>query len=333
MKEFAFQWHITNYCNLRCKHCYQNDFTKKDDLDTEINKAIIKKISETLKDKKISINVTGGEPLLRKDIFEFLEFFEKIENIKEFNIITNAIPLNKASIEKLDNLGKLKQLKISLECSDSVMNDSIRGKGSFKKVMENFELLKKISLKEKVLMFTLGSYNYMKTLAMLCFSRAAGADALILERFVPQGQGEMLKEHYLKKDEWLGVIKNIINFANLNTSPANLLPYKAFYIELQNEEEVQGALCNLGDESMALMPNGDIYPCRRLPIKIGNVIKEDFGDILIRLKLLRESFNTNLKGKCKTCTISECIGCRALAYTLTGNLYGEDVQCYHEQLG
>ena len=274
--------------------------------------------------------MTGGEPLLRKDIFEILRFLESVQNISEYNIITNAIPLNNKNIEQLEKLKKLKQLKISLECSDSAMNDSIRGKGSFEKIMENFRLLRELSSKELVLMFTLGSYNVKSTYSMMNFSADNNADALIIERFVPQGKGAELKEHFLKKNEWLEVVKNIIQFTELNILPNELLPYKAFYIDLKNHREVHGALCNLGDESMALMPNGDIYPCRRTAIKVGNILGDDFNDILIRLKLLRESFDKNLKGKCGTCRVQTkgCIGCRALVYALSGDLYAEDQQCF-----
>jgi len=331
MKEFGFQWHITNLCNLRCRHCYQSDFTDDDDLSTEINKHIIKVISEHLPDQAVSINITGGEPLLRPDIFDIFDHLDDIGNIKEYNIITNAIPLNEKKIKRLETCIKLRQIKISLECSDSELNDKIRGKGSFKKIMANFELLKTLSTKQKVLMFTLGSYNYKSTRAMLDFSENAGAEAVIMERFVPQGQGEGMKEHYLKKEEWHDVIDAVITFAGLDANPQDLIMYRAFYIDLKKNKDVHGALCNLGDESMALMPNADIYPCRRTPVKIGNILSDDFGDILIRLKLLRDSFAKNLKDKCGSCTVPGCIGCRALCYALTGDLYEEDRQCYMDK--
>jgi len=331
MKPFGFQWHITNYCNLRCKHCYQNEFTKKEDLDTETTKLIIKKIADALKDRKLSINITGGEPVLREDIFEILEYISLFNNIKELYIITNAIPLDKNRINKLKKLSKLKALKISLEGSHPEINDSLRGKATFKKVLQNIELLKKSSM-DIILMFTLGSYNYHDLVQMLQFSKSSEAAAVIIERFVPLGQGQALKDCYLKRNEWLDVIKWVISYYGLDVSPHDLLPYKAFWIELKNEKEVKGALCNLGDESMALMPNGDIYPCRRLPTKIGNILKDDFNEILLRLKILRESFDKNLKGRCHDCVIPGCIGCRANAYSLTDDFYAEDQQCFLDLL-
>jgi radical SAM protein with 4Fe4S-binding SPASM domain len=330
MKEFGFQWHITNFCNLRCRHCYQDDFSARADLDTGTVQGIVERICSALPGRNIYINLTGGEPFLRKDLFDILEALEAHSQIREYNIITNALPLDRRKAERLETFRKLRQLKISLECSDSELNDSIRGRGSFRKILKNLDLLKELSTKIKVLMYTLGGYNYRRTAEMLEFSRAAGADAAILERFVPLGQGQGLKDSYIKADEWRSVIQDLVRFAGLDSTPEDLLPYKAFYVDLKNRREVHGALCNLGDESMALMPNGDVYPCRRLPVKIGNVLKDDFRDILLRLQLLRESLDKDVKGKCGGCGIENCNGCRAIAYSLTGDMYAEDPQCFKD---
>jgi len=328
MKEFGFQWHITNFCNLRCRHCYQDEFSRAADLDTATLKELVRKITTAVNNRAVYVNITGGEPFLRPDLFDVLEVLEVADNVREYNIITNVLPLTLEKIKKLEGLAKLKQLKISLECSDSELNDSIRGRGSFKKILEIFELLRDHSTKQKVLMFTLGGYNYQKTREMLEFSQKIRADGVILERFVPMGRGNELRDLYLKNGEWLAVVKNLIEFCDLSVLPNDLLAYKAFYVDLKGHREVEGAMCNLGDQSMALMPNGDVYPCRRLPVKIGNAANEDFGDILLRLQLLRESLEKDIKGKCGDCPVEGCSGCRAIAYALTGDMYAEDPQCY-----
>lgn len=328
MKFFGFQWHITNFCNLRCYHCYQNDFTHTQEIPfTEITK-IIDRIVQELRDYYIGINVTGGEPLLRVDIYEILKYLDKKDNIKTINIITNGLLLNDKAMEKLNELKKIKELKISLEGGDTKANDRIRGRGTFNRVINSIKSIRTISKKELVLMFTLGSYNYRNLSAMLKLAGELRADGMIIERFVPWGNGVLLKDHYLKRDEWQDVVTEIIKFTNLDFSPTELLPYKAFHIVFDKSTELKGAMCNLGDESMALMPNGDVYPCRRLPTKIGNIIKDDFKEIRLRLKILYESLKKEIKGKCHGCGIENCMGCRAIAYALTGDFYAEDPQCF-----
>jgi len=67
---------------LRCKHCYQEKFDKEKDIPLDKTKEIVDKISLTLNDRKISVNITGGEPLLREDIFEILNYINEKENFK-----------------------------------------------------------------------------------------------------------------------------------------------------------------------------------------------------------------------------------------------------------
>lgn len=327
MKSFGFQWHILDFCNLRCKHCYQTKFDKSSELSLEKIKFIIDKISETLKDSFILVNITGGEPFLREDLFDILSYIEDKKNFKEFNIITNGILIDNEKIENLNNYKKFKYLKISIESVNEDKNDYIRGKGNLKKVIENIKLFKSNSNKKILIMITLGSYNYEGIIDFLDFSKDLNVDGVILERFVPIGRGLSLKEFYLKSNEWYETLKMIIYYLDLNLSPYDLLPYKAFWIDLKNNR-LKGALCNLGDESMALMPDGDIYPCRRLPITIGNILNEDFGGIIIKLKKFKDKIQENLKGKCKNCKIENCIGCRAISYALNNDLFSQDPQCF-----
>ncbi len=82
---FYIQWHITNVCNLRCQHCYQDDFSKKTDLDW----ARLKKISDNLLNsmrewkKEACIHLTGGEPLLKPELFPLLNDLNQQSMVEE----------------------------------------------------------------------------------------------------------------------------------------------------------------------------------------------------------------------------------------------------------
>ncbi|MBC7194574.1 MAG: radical SAM protein [Caldisericia bacterium] len=327
MKEFGFQWHITDFCNLRCKHCYQDRFDKEKELSLEKIKFIIDKISNSLLDRKISVNLTGGEPFLREDILDIVSYINQKENFKEINIITNGTILNEELIKNLNKIKKFKYLKVSIESYDQEKNDFIRGKGNFKKVTENVKLFRDLSNKKILIMITLTSLNYKDLISFFEFSKKLNIHGVILERFVPLGRGRKIFDLYLKKDEWKETMREIIYFLDMNLSPTELLPYKAFWIDLE-KNRIKGALCNLGDESIAIMPDGTIFPCRRTPIPYGNILTDDFNEILKKLKNLRTGTKEKLKGKCKNCIIENCIGCRALTYAVTGDFYEEDPQCY-----
>ena len=90
--EFYIQWHLTNKCNLRCEHCYQDDYSQSSELSLDELKTVAEKINYTLGKwgKEGRIGVTGGEPFLRNDFFNFLEFLEQQSHIKKIGIMSNG---------------------------------------------------------------------------------------------------------------------------------------------------------------------------------------------------------------------------------------------------
>src|SRR5512136_3001974 len=93
---FYIQWHITNLCNLRCSHCYQDDFSRKDDLDWPELKRVCDNILNTLKawGRTACIHLTGGEPLLKPELFLLLDYLNSQPAIDEIGIISNGLPIN-----------------------------------------------------------------------------------------------------------------------------------------------------------------------------------------------------------------------------------------------
>lgn len=323
VKEFAFQWHITDLCNLRCKHCYQDRFDSQRDISVDIWKRIFDDMVQSLKTRGytgLSINITGGEPLISPLLFPLMDFLEDSDFIKEVNIITNGIILQ-SCYPKLKSYEKLRYIKVSLEGPNPEINNFIRGKGNFERVIENI-----IDISERIiLMYTLTKFNYDKIEDVYRLGLSLRVKGIILERFIPLGVGKDIIDKTIDKREWLYILKAIAELFDVNL--LELLPFKAFFIDLK-EQEALGALCNLGDESMCLMPDGIVYPCRRLPIPIGDLKIDNFGNILDRLKDFRAKIiKPFLKGNCYLCEIEDCIGCRALAYAVTNDIYSEDVQC------
>jgi radical SAM protein with 4Fe4S-binding SPASM domain len=316
LNEISFQWHITDLCNFRCKHCYQDNFSSERDLPVQEIKRILENLGEQF--QKIFINITGGEPFLKRDFFEIIETISNCEFVEGFNIITNGVLLTREKVEILKKYPKLKGIKVSIEGIKS--NDFIRGKGCLNTVRKNMEKIEGI---KKIIMWTAGSYNYKEIEDVYEFARRYG-DGLIIERFVPLGNGIKLKEHYLKKEEWKFVVEFIREYF-LIEDIKELAKFRAFYLDFENEE-VSGALCEIGN-TFALMPDGSIYPCRRLPVKIGNALWTK--NIKEKIENFRKEIEKNLKGKCSKCFFfNECIGCRAGVYSMENNLFSQDEQCF-----
>ncbi len=116
-KEFYFQWHITDRCNLRCTHCYQENYTDAKDIPLEELKVIAFKLFHTLSNwgKKGDISITGGEPFARKDLLPFLEYLDSSEHISNIDILSNGTLLTDEIAERLNKLTKLQRFQVSLD--------------------------------------------------------------------------------------------------------------------------------------------------------------------------------------------------------------------------
>ena len=94
-----------------------------------------------------------------------------------------------------------------------------------------------------------------------------------------------LAQAALSSAEWGEVSAEISRSAGIEADPSDLSPFRAFWLHLgaDIQEPLTGARCNLGGGSMALMPDGTVFPCRRLPVAVGNALEEPFARIRERL--------------------------------------------------
>jgi len=328
---FYIQWHITNLCNLRCKHCYQEDFSKKYDLDWGGLKKISNNILGTLNqwNQTATIHLTGGEPLLKQELFPLLKDLDQSPVVEELGIITNGLLFNQDVIQRLSKFSKLKKIKISLDGSDEETNDSIRQEDTFNRVIKNISLIKKKSSFEIILMFTVMRRNVRSLSAFFKLSQELCTDGFIIERFIPWGRGRERMDEVLNKEEWRELIGTLLNLFLIDEKNA-LLPYQAFQVNFHGEEpELLGAPCVIGRDGLCIMPEGIVFPCRRFPIPIGNLMNESLKEIWEGSSLLDQLRNKkNLKGRCGTCEMEDCRGCRSLALALTDDYLAEDPHCW-----
>lgn len=330
-KDFYFQWHITNQCNQRCLHCYQGDFSFREDLDWIDLKKVADNILSTVKkwNKLAIINLTGGEPFLKKELFQLLEYLNNQKQVKELAVITNGTLLDEKSVLRLKDFGKLNEIKFSLDGATEESNDMVRGKGTFKKALSAIEILKPIKRIETTLMFTLLKRNLNQAFKILDLAQFQGVGGVILERFIPWGRGAMIKKEVLSKEEWHNLVKRLLQFLEMPFTD-EIFSYKAFWVRFKkNGPHLFGAPCVAAEGGICIMPGADVFPCRRFNLRIGNLLTESLDKIYngsIVLKDIKD--RDKLKGKCKICTIKSCKGCRALVYALTGDYLGEDVQCF-----
>lgn len=273
--------------------------------------------------------------MLKKEFILLLEYLNNANEIKELNIISNITLLDDKKIEELKKFKKLKKIKFSLEGITPETNDSIRGKGSFDKIIKSFLLLKADGFCEVDLMFTLLRSNLKEVPKIFSFAKKMGLDGFILERFIPLGQSKAIRKEILSKDEWKNLVGLLADLCQIDCNLNDIIHLKAFWVKFHPKTRIPallGAPCTVGVDGLCVMPNADVYPCRRLNIPIGNLLKNDLTDIWENsdvLFALRKKYN--LKGKCASCSIQYCRGCRALAYAAKGDYLKEDTQCWYEE--
>ncbi|MFH1406577.1 MAG: radical SAM protein [Candidatus Omnitrophota bacterium] len=331
MEKLYFQWHITNTCNLRCRHCYQDDFTPHGELDWDGLKKICSRISAACaKNGGASIDVTGGEPFLKKEFFKLLEHLDTNKEISQLGIITNATKIDEGLAESLGKFKKLQRIKISLDGAKPKTNDYVRGEGAFERIQNGIEILKKKTRLPLILMFTAMKHNVGDMAGILKLAKDMGAQGVIVERFFPTGLGTSIKEELLDKKSWRELINTLLELSGARYDDEEILPLRAFWVKFgAGKLEISGAACNVGRDAFAIMPNGDVYPCRRFNLKIGNLTSQPLAEIIDSSLVLKDLEAKRRKGKCGECNIERCRGCAALTYLLKGDYLAEDTQCWY----
>jgi radical SAM protein with 4Fe4S-binding SPASM domain len=341
---FGFQWHITNRCNLRCAHCYQEDYSGYNELDIDGLKQIADEIIRTLAKwgKKGDIAITGGEPLLKEEMFPLIHYLESADEISSLDILSNGTLINDKILAQIQHLTKLRCVQVSLEGASPESNDAIRGKGTFQKVIKAIRLLRSGGVSVNI-MFTLQRRNGGDIPSLIDLAVAEGISSLTIERFVPVGSGARIRNELLSPEEIKGVFSYIseraereINRGGLTSisrsRPLWVMCNRSSLGADMTDKDAAGGICSIGLDGLCILPDATVLPCRRLPIPIGNLKNDSLLKIWHTSDLLWEIADKhNLKGKCNSCEfIAQCSGCRAMAYACTGDYLAEDPQCWKQ---
>ncbi len=343
LDEFYFQWHITDKCNLRCIHCYQDGYNSRSDLSLTQLKIVADKITLALEKwhKRGRIAITGGEPFLKKELFPLIEYIEQNEYIWRIGILTNGTLIDEEIADKLKTFQKLYYVQVSLDGASEETNDFIRGKGSYNKALDSLRLLHENGINTR-LMFTVHKKNQHEVASLIDLAIKEKVNTLTIERFVPEGRGSEVENLLLTKEEVHELFQDVTQRADMEYqkgTPLKILKYRTLWAMIDPERaktdnvplEIDlGAMCSIGIDSLTILPDGTVLPCRRLPIPLGNLMNDSLFKIWYTSDLLWEIRNkNNLKGKCNGCDlIPRCSGCRAIAYAVTGDYLAEDPQCW-----
>ncbi|MBI4682298.1 MAG: radical SAM protein [Nitrospirae bacterium] len=338
--DFFIQWHLTEKCNLHCTHCYQTG-NKMDEMTLPEIKDTINEISDTLSiwmntygiNFTPSVNITGGEPFLRKDIFEVLHKF----HISGFEIylLTNGTLIDTNRAKGLSALN-VRGVQVSIEGPEKI-HESIRGRNSFASSLRGVRNLLDAGL-EVTLNVTLSSLNAGYFMDLFRLSSALGVQKLGFSRLVPSGRGEALVKEMLRTEDVKNLYEKIfsIDMSGLKIVTGDPVASQSRRTHKDRDEgDIALGGCAAGISGLTILPDGTLLPCRRLPVPIGNIKRDSLREVWASSEVLNALRDrSRYKGKCGSCQQwAHCRGCRAIAYAYSNaqgrtDLFAEDPQCF-----
>ncbi len=311
-------WNITRKCNLKCSHCYINATSNEltGELNTEESKRLIDQIAEVSRPLLI---LSGGEPLLRKDVYELVRY--GTEKGLRMGLGSNGGLIDVAAATKLRGAG-IKTVSISLDSNIAEQHDEFRGVvGSWEKAIAAIKALRESGVLVQV-NTTLTQQNYSQIDDIMTLSEQIGVENFHLFFLVPTGRGAKIAD--ISPDMYEKMITN--TFAKTHKHRLNVRPSCAPQfmriakgMGLDMRQWIRG--CIAGLYYCRVYPNGDITPCPYLPVKLGNIREKTFKEIWFNSPVFRALRDpTSLKGKCGLCEFKTvCGGCRARAYGLSSD--------------
>jgi radical SAM protein with 4Fe4S-binding SPASM domain len=338
----VISWNLTKGCNLLCTHCYlptnntqttlNQNIPSSDELDTDAAFKVINDIAEI--NPNIILILTGGEPLLRRDIFDL----SRHASGKGMMVLlgTNACLINDDVAKRLKDSG-VSGIGISLDSMRPDVHDSIRGlKGSWEKAIEGMRACKRNGLEIQI-QTTVFRKNYDEIPDVVAFANEMGAKVFNLFFLVCTGRGQDITDITSKQYE--DALKQIYKL-NKQYEGTMLVSAKCapHYRRIAYEMDPESALvkyysggCPAGTNYCRITPEGNVTPCPYMDTSCGNLREKSFGEIWRDSSILQELRESNLKGRCGECEFeSMCKGCRARAYATTGDQMAEDSWCEYE---
>jgi AdoMet-dependent heme synthase len=359
-RPYVVSWNLTYRCNLACEHCYLDaggapqvgteNFADRSELGTEECFRVIDEIA-AFAPECVTI-LTGGEPLLRRDILEIVR--RASERGLWVVVGTNGVRITENLAQRLAEAGA-RGLSLSLDALDPDRHDRFRNvRGAWQNTVEGAKILSRTGL-PFIVQTTAGSHNLDELDAIADFAHdRLAAKVWNLYFLVPTGRGQFVSDITpAQYDEVLAslyriqqkykrrmlvnakcaphYIKTVLENAGVQTDPVPTDGESASAFSQIRTYSGGAGGCPAGTHYMGIRPNGDVTPCPYLPVFAGTLRSASLEDLWTSSELFAGiRRRTSLGGRCGECEMNgHCGGCRARAYGMTGDLMAEDPLCTH----
>jgi radical SAM protein with 4Fe4S-binding SPASM domain len=333
-RQLLLQWHVTDRCNLRCSHCYQKQWSGPEP-DMNSLALILEQFTGLCNDFECRfdcvtrghINVTGGEPFLHSNFLDLLSLFRTTPRLS-YAILTNGTMIDRSMAYEMHRLGP-RFVQVSIEGTRAT-HDSIRGSGNFETTVEAIRNLVRAGV-PVLIAFTAHRSNYREFPEVARLGCRLGVARVWADRMIPADSGFSPKVEALSREETREFIE-LIASAQVEAKRKWFLKTEiSMHRALQFLAGGRPYHCTAGDNLITIMPNGDLYPCRRMPIRVGNVLEESLTDIYWNNPLFHALRDRNrMSETCRQCASGAVCrgGLRCLSYAASGDPFERDPGCW-----
>jgi len=332
-------WETTRNCNLACVHCRASATRGPypDELDTAEALSLLDQIAEV---GKPIIILTGGEPLLRSDIFKIARYGTDLG--MRMVMALNGTLITAKVARQLKEAG-IQRISVSLDGSSAETHDRFRQvKGAFEGALKGIDLLKKAGLDFQInTTITKTNLEQIPKIQQLAVDLGAVAHHIFL--LVPTGRGKYIVDQEIDAAEYESTLNWF--YDQREKTPLQLKATCAphYYRILRQRAKQDGISvsfqthgldavtrgCLGGIGFCFISHRGMVQPCGYLDLNSGNVRQTSFAEIWYHSDIFLQLRNYDrLKGKCGSCEYKRvCGGCRARAYEATGDFMSEEPLC------
>jgi radical SAM protein with 4Fe4S-binding SPASM domain len=271
---------LTMKCNLRCKHCYV-DAGKE--VPNEMTKEEVFSVLEKLhKSGVVVLCLTGGEPMIRKDFFEILEYCK--DRFISIQILTNGCFVDETSAKRL---GEYKNIvcQISLDGDNPGTHEAVRGvKGAFEKACNAIKLLSQNGVRAIVAM-TVVPFSMDQVEQTYKLAKSLGAATFRAGRILPTGRAKNLA--WVLDDKQMADVEAVITKLN-KAHGEDVEPWQSTITDERLQKSKDTHNCGAGYMQITIAPNGDLRPCPPMDsnrYNQGNILKTDIPEVWKKLKV------------------------------------------------
>ncbi len=323
---FTLQWHLTQVCDLNCRHCYDRSDRQEMNLNQAIG--ILDDLYDFCREHHVfgQVSFSGGNPLL------YPHFDQIYREAADRGFMTAVLgnPMPRSRIERMLSVQKPEFYQISIEGLKD-HNDYIRGQGHFNRALDFLKLLGELNVYRMVMLtLTRDNLNQVIDLAdqlreltdVFTFNRLAGVGrGAELSAAPPKLYPEFLARYLdaAKTNPCMGLKDNLFNLLRWQHDPRTL------------DGGCAGYGCGAAFNFMALLPDGEVHACRKLPSFLGNIYHHRLSDIYHNSLSRRYRSGSSV---CKDCPIRPvCGACLAVGYGFGRDIFKEpDPYCFRNRM-